>query len=310
MDEPARERLRILITNNHLFRVGGSETWTHTMAHVLAEDHDVEVFTLEPGEFAETFSVPVITEVTSEYDLALVNHNTCLEALADSLMPKILTCHGTWPWQEQPAPGADAYVAISEEVQAHLGDLGYESVVVRNGIDCERFAPRTPARPELTRVLSVCQGEAARDAVRDACERRGIEFDYLHHDRMLPEVEEYMDAADLVVGLGRSAYEGMAAGRAVLVYDSREYSAHATDGLVTSENVEELLRCNLSGRASAAEMTPELMDAYFDAYDAAMGAFNRAFALEHLNARLQAERYLALYDAIVSGATEPDRLAQ
>ena len=53
---------------------------------------------------------------------------------------------------------------------------------------------------------------------------------------------------DICVGLGRSAYESLACGRCVVVYDARGYNGDKYDSIVTRENIGELLRNNLSGR--------------------------------------------------------------
>jgi hypothetical protein len=274
--------MRILITNNHLVEVGGSETWTRAMAAELAHWHDVTVFALELGPFADTLSCPVVSLTSGAYDLALVNHNTCLEAVQDLAHVTIQTCHGVYPALEQPAPGADAYVAVSEEVAAHLRDLGYPGI--REG------------RP---RVLSTCQTYEGRDTVAAACDRLGLEFDYVHVDRRVVDVETYMNRADLVVGLGRSAYEAMACGRSVLVFDQRAYMQPMTDGLVGEENIGDLLACNLSGRALAIPADAELIAGIIQGYDGSIGMANRRFAALNLNIRIQAMRYMELYRQVV-----------
>ena len=76
--------LRVLITNNHLFRRGGSETFTYALAQEFERRGDlVEVYTIERGIFS-LFGMNVVDQPGPAYDLILFSHNTCL--------PKVSIC--------------------------------------------------------------------------------------------------------------------------------------------------------------------------------------------------------------------------
>jgi glycosyltransferase involved in cell wall biosynthesis len=297
---------RILLTNNHLVQPGGSETWTLTVSRELVRrGHEVYVYAREIGPLAKAFPCPVVRNVPGEFDVGLVNHNSCLKAARPACGTVVMTCHGTHPELEQPVPGADRYVAISEEVQAHLRCLGFDSTLIRNPIDCSLFAPRRRPEKRLRRVLSLCQGQAANDLLEAVCRREGWRLRTVDDGHRRLGVEKLMNAADLVVGLGRSAMEGMACGRPVLVMDSRSYTAYAMDGRVTPDNVWPLLECNLSGRRFKLPVTEDEVAAQLAAYDRGLGDFCRLFTLENFRAERQVDEYLRLASSAAVPQEEP-----
>lgn len=292
--------MKILITNNHLARLGGSETFTYTMAKELKDrGHIVHVFTLSPGiisdlirEFTEVVDAPD----RSGYDLMLINHNSCLRAVRDIPGYKIFTSHGIYPPLEQAEDGADSYVAISEEIKQHLLNKGFNSTVIHNGIDCRRFKPIKGINEKLTSVLCLCQDPEAREMVKEACDRLQLKFDSINYpDKPSFKVEEKMNEADLVVSLGRGAYEAMACARSVIVFDMRKYSAFRTaDGMINKENVYEILKNNFSGRRFRLEWGVEELIKEMGKYDPDIATFNRNFALENFNIEKQVDKYLMI----------------
>lgn len=284
------DKKRVLIATNHLNRLGGSETWTYTMAKEFERrGYEVDVFTLAEGEVSEKLSV--VKHPRGQYDLVLINHNTCLARLENVKGRKIFTSHGVFPDLEQPIEGADEYVAISEEVQDHMKEKGFESTVIRNGIDCERFKPKKKINKKPKKVLCMCQGEEARENVRKACEELGIEVD--DTATRIWDVEKKINEADIVFTLGRGAYEAMACGRAVIVYDSRVYSPMKTaDGIVTRKNAKEIAKNNFSGRRYKIRWTVEDIKKEIKKYKPEMGTDNRKIALESFNIKKQAEKYI------------------
>jgi hypothetical protein len=111
-------------------------------------------------------------------------------------------------------------------------------------------------------------------------------------------MEKLINEADLVVGLGRSAMEGMACGRPVLVLDSRSYMPYAMDGLLTPHNVQALLECNVSGRRYQLEATVDSVARQLEGYAPPLGDFGRDFALANLEVGRQVDAYLELAQSI------------
>ena len=290
----------VLITNNHLKVPGGSETYTYTLAKELAErGYKVDVFTFVEGQVTDNIKkfANVTQELKKEYDLMFINHNSCLRVVKGIKGFKFYTSHGVYPALEQPRVGADYYVAVSEEVQQHLKNLNFDSQVIRNGIDTKRFSPKRPISKQLKNVLCLCQGEVARNNVLAACNALGINCIVHLYIRREWDIVKYMDEADLVVSLGRGAYEAMSMGREVLVYDSRGYTPLKTgDGLVRPEMILEAQKCNLSGRSFRRIMDVQTIIAELKRYDHTQGQWNRQYATENFNIEKQVNKYLKIYE--------------
>lgn len=286
------EKIRILLGNNHLDRWGGSETFTRTLYKELERrGHDVAVFTLRPGVASEGLNV-VQNPKAEDYDLALISHNTILKALAEINIFKICTSHGPSHALEAPVDGANRYVAVSDEV-AKAYDRSM--TVIHNGIDLERFKPTRPLNKKLTKVGIMCQGAEATTISADACRSLGIEYEVINQT---VNVEEIINSCDLVVSLGRGAYEAMACGRAVIVFDSRSYQPKLADGIVTKENFRELLKCNFSGRRYNKKFLARAMATELKKYKPEMGPINRALAEKTFDIKKAADKYIELYEQL------------
>jgi len=276
------------------------------MARELARrGHEVDLFAFVLGEAAEQAkrlsTVRRLDAVKGRsYDLLLVNHNSCQRALG-GLGPVITTCHGTTPTLEQPVEGAEHYVSISEEVADHLSDLGFDSVVIRNGIDCDEFKPVRPLPDSLGRVLLLSNYEGAVPIVRAACERLGVEFLRAGGAYARRDVARAINEADLVVTVGRGVYESLACGRNVVVFDRRDYDAiQGADGFVTGDDLPDLLRRNCSGRARGYRWSVGDVADALRMYDPRLGETHRRYALEQLNVRHQVDRYLEMGAALAA----------
>jgi hypothetical protein len=285
---------KILVATNHLDRLGGSETFTYTMVKELQRlGHDVDVFTFTKDKVGVQAKLDVVEKPKDKYDYIFINHNTCLMALQNIGGYKILTSHGKFPQIEQPEVGADKYVSISNEVKAHLKSLGFDSELILNGIDCERFKPKSKLKKTPKKVLSICQGEVANKNIEKACKDLEIKFEKL--DKTVWNVEDKINEADIVFSLGRGAYEAMACGRDVIIFDSRPYMGFAmADGRVTKSSIDEIIKNNCSGRRYEKEWGVEDIKRTIKYYNPKNGEFNRQYALKNLNIRNQVDKYLNL----------------
>lgn len=287
----------ILVANHHLDRPGGSETYTYAIIEQLVKQgYNVEYFTFRRGEIANRIedNLSVFYKTRTKYDLILANHNTCVDYLYNNGFI-IQTCHGVYPELEQPSPNANVYVAISEEVKQHLKRLGYNSKIILNGINLSRFTSINPISKKLKCVLSLCHSEAANILLREACNKIGATL--LIQDKYIDpvwEVEQCINKADLVVGVGRSAYEAMACGRPVVIFDNREYYPSCGDGYV-KDILDKSILNNCSGRYSNATYSVEELEIELRKYKASDGDFFRKFAEEKLNIHLAVEEYLSYY---------------
>ncbi|WP_340203188.1 UDP-glycosyltransferase [Ascidiimonas sp. W6] len=294
------ERLDILVANNSLDSLGGSETFTYSLIQSLVvKGYSIEYFTFNQGDVSNSIETDLNVRfmTKSKYDLILANHKTCVNFLYRKGFV-IQTCHGIFPSLEQPSLLADAYVSISNEVHDHLLAKGLRSKIIWNGISLERFTPKNPINQKLQNVLSLCHSIEANKVVKEACELVGANFEVLNkYDKADWSVEEYINRNDLVVGLGRSAYEAMACGRPVVAFDSRKYMDSYGDGYLRDILGFSILN-NCSGRYSAKTYTAETLAKEFLKYDSKDGVFFRDFAERHLNMSYKAEEYIAYFEII------------
>ena len=294
--------MKILLGTHYLAKTGGTESYTFALAMELKRlGHEVEHFAIIRGGVSamlEEQGVPFLT--SDRFDLILANHTTVVEQLWP-LGFTVQTCHGNIAELEQPSPYADAYVAVSEEVREHLQSKGYRAAaVIANGIDCNRFCQKRPISSTLKTVLSLCQSDVANDFIRRCCQQEGIRF--LQSNKFTDNVwaiEDLINESDLVIGLGRSAYDAMACGRCVLVYDFRDYMGEFLgDGMLTPDSIGRSMLCNCSGRASRRKFDEQTFIAELHKYSPELGAWGRQFALEHLNIEKAVEAYLDIYRGI------------
>lgn len=296
--------MKVLVTQNHMDSLGGSETAAYTLTTELCNrGYDVDFFTRRQGIMSDRLrnicNVKKLNELDRAYDLILINHNTTASAVHSRGVKgfKIQTCHGTIPPEEQPFHGLDAYVAISQEVKAHLAKQYIPSTVIHNGIDCGRYSPNEDINDKPKYIFSLSQSREANDMIKKAAVELGCFFQY--RDKNMNGVFDIVDElrrADIVFGLGRSAYEAMACGRAVFVFDIRHYMGNKGDGILTLDNIEYLLRNNCSGRSVAKAYTiTDLITEIKDAYNKQLGLQMREYAIKNLNIKYQVDKYLDLF---------------
>ena len=309
--------MRILMTNHSLQYTGGTEKWTYALARELdGMGHDIDVFTFMRGvtsEHLEPFA-RVLTELdtTARYDLILANHNTCQALVAALPGFKVFTCHGPSHHLERPGPGADAYVAVSAEVRAAYASLVGDMAVITNGVDLGEFRP-APRPARTPRVLSMCKMRTARNMVADVCRDMGFDFEGVAYAQApVWDIARLMRAADIVVGCGRSAIEGLACGCDVLVFDARMGNSPRADGWIMPSNVEHLRQVNFSCRAFGVqwgekELAEELQ--WHGTVGVPMG-WARAWAEENADITDVATSYLALMDRAGAPAHDPDLTAE
>lgn len=274
--------MKLLIANHNLLSWGGTETWTLTLAEEFKRlGHEVCLYAPTGNSIA-----PEFPSSSDSYDLALINHNTNLESLKDLPCKKIFTSHGVIPSLEQPTHGADVYVSVSEEVQDNLKAQGYESVIIRNPIDTKRFYPTRKVHKKLENVLfmSNYQGKA-REVIKTACE--GLNLRIWGQSNQTSDAVTEMNWADLVIGLGRTAYEAMSLNRNVIIYDY-----NGADGFATEELLLEARKNNCSGRRFKKDLDANDLKNLFANYNPHLQL--RDYILQNNNVTNIAQAYLSL----------------
>lgn len=299
--------MKILVTNHWLKKLGGSETFTYTLiAELKKQGHDVQFFTFHKGSVSSQVEKNLGCKYIDlqnvahpvQFDLILANHHTTVaEAFTSCEGFIIQTCHGTIPKLEQPSAWADSFVGISNEVRMHLKSKGFPSVLILNGIDCERFTPKRKINTTLQNVLSLSHSDKLNKKLAIYFSKKGINF-ICHNKYTNPtwNIEQSMNNADLVISLGRGCYEAMACGRPVLVLDHRPYQAPMGDGLLLPENIDKIIKNNCSGRTNKYTDIYAMLDAALVNYNQKLSKWAREYALENLNITLQVKKYISIYE--------------
>lgn len=295
--------MKILVTNNTLAGVGGSETYAYTLISELhRRGFDVEGLAagglgVVSKKLTEKGIKTSSVALSKEYDLILMSHTSSVPKLAGVKGLRIQTCHGAYHQLEQPTREANKHVAVSEEVQNHLKGLKFESTVIYNGVDLNRFKPTTPINTQLKTILSLSQSGTLNERLKKLCAQLGIKLITLNKfANPVFDVENYINQADLVISIGRGVYESLACGRAVFCLDQRHYigSKPTGDGIVTQDNITNLLKFNCSGRFSKTEYDDAKIIEAIRSYKKELGDFGREFASRELNIVHQVDKYLAL----------------
>lgn len=296
--------MKILVTNNTLKGIGGSETYAYALINELNNREGIEVhgFSKNIGLISEKLrqiGVKITTTPIDEYDLVLASHTSTIRFIKNFNAVKIQTCHGVYPKVEQPIKGVDIYVSISDEVKNHLKMNGYESKIIHNGVDCDRFKPLNSINKDLKRILSLSHSESLNNDIRLICNKLNIEFKTLNkYKNPIFNVEDEINKSDMVITIGRGVYESMACSRNVLILDERHYldKPPLGDGLVTPHNISDFIKNNCSGRYSGVIFDSKLIEESIRRYDPTLGDDNRDYVVNNLNIKSKVDEYLKLYD--------------
>lgn len=321
--------LKILLGNNTLSLLAGSETWTYTLAIQLkAMGHFVACYAPELGIISDKLrdaGIPSYSEISTdgiqpfnfvlnenvkhEYDVIIANHFHVVEYLR-SVFPKtpiISTIHGIIHKAsdgsrapEHPAlnSGVSQFVAVSEEVQELLQrDYGIESVIVRNFFDLSRYKNLKPAADRPRQFLINTNYNGKDDEVvanvREAAKKLGAKVAAVGVNFTQQfDLTRAIEDSDVVFGMGRSVLEGVAAGRLGIVH-----GRWGTGGAIDGSHVNNLRRCNFSGRNAedgkvlTADEIVELVQTYYtrDRLD-----WGKTYMGEHHNVVFAAEAYVRL----------------
>jgi len=263
--------MKILLTNNHLARLGGTETWIITMARELAKrGHQVGVYTKAKGVVSDLLK-EFIDDNPKDYDLALINHNTCINVDAKF---KIFTSHGTVPEMEKPIYGADIYVAVNENVASKY-NLEH---IIKNPIDTELFKPTNEISDTPKIVLSITDVPIQ------------LSYEVIRCSRTEYNMPKLINNADVVISLGRGVLEAMSCARNVVVWDNRGYWGSRGDGYINDFT-------KLTGNVAGNYLNYNInLEEEIKKYSKEQGQKNRQYILEHHDVKKIVDKYLNLYD--------------
>jgi len=276
------KKLKILLGNNTLSFLGGSETWTLTLAIELKKmGHDVTCFSPSLGVISEklikegipcysdlsnledinNFSIVLEEKVEHKYDVIIANHNHIVKYLRDQFpkTPIISTIHGIIHKDadgnmapEHPAldSGVNQFVAVSEEVRDLLKkEYNIEAIIVRNFFDLSKFnfrkANDTP-KQFLINTNYMDKEDPAIQTIKEVAKYYGAKVTAIGQEfSPTLDISRALEDSDIVFGMGRSVLEGVAAGRLGIVH-----GRWGTGGVICFDTYDALRYCNFSGRNS------------------------------------------------------------
>jgi len=328
--------MRILLTNFSLCQPGGSETFLHSLACQLQRlNHHIEIYSPNLGgimlnRFQEA-GIHCFNSLTGQEQFDVIHvqhHDPALEVISRlSHIPMVYTSLGVIPIQEHPPQPVIAtarqFIAVSEEVKTmlvnHHGIPKHKIKIIRNGINLNRFKPSGPLKrnPKMINILIhnnyPDQLSGYLELIR-LCRNLPFHFTLLGHEnpnlqarldrrrvpcRLVPStwnVEKIINSHDLVIGLGRSALEGMACGKPVIVYRPGQ-----ADGIITRRNVDFIKQCNFSGRYYRYPWSPrDVLRAirwiFTKNRHIIIGRLNRTITLQQFNIANTAREFCAIYE--------------
>jgi len=287
----------ICVANGTYRWIGGTDTFNWAMCRALKE-LGYDVYYYAPDMDGTGVTEKYLREIGvkpymdgTPLRACFANQQTGKHFLG--ICPVVQTCHSAYTTLEYPVPGVRAYVSISEEIRDFLKTRGVSSELIRNGIDLERYSCRNPLR-ETPVVLSICQGDDA--LLREACETLGWAFKSVPKEvgSRVWHIEDLINGADLVVGIGRSLYDAMACGRACVSWDNRPLNPYTGCGYVTAERWHDYARTNFTGRGYPRIDTVDGLVEELRKYRPMDGATMRGFAERELDMRRNVLKYLEL----------------
>jgi hypothetical protein len=299
------------------FGLGGTESYSVTVAEQLERlGHPTRLHagsaTDAGRELAAACGLRLTTgEPAAIPDLDQVDGAIAQDAVSGYLLaerrddlPQLFVIHGFAGFEHpptalQPAP---PIVALNDRIldRAKLLAGAAEVARLRQPIDVQRFRPRSPGRPQARRLLLLGNyiDDGHLQVIESVCADLDLELVRASTQvggTMAPELA--IADADIVVGYGRSALEGLAMGRATYVW------GHAGgDGWVTPESYPRLEADGFSGAATGEVIDREQLRADLSAYTPELGASGFDLVRTHHSAAKHAEVLLRLL-----GAAEPPR---
>jgi hypothetical protein len=311
--------MRVLMTNNALARRGGSESYLETVSYELRRlGHEVSFFSPTCGETARSlrdhgFEVfDEVADLPSRVDVIHGQHANAV-GMVRTRFPAVPLVFATHSWfispVEDPAPelGASAFLAFNEltrrRLEAHVATDGKIVHRLTQPVDIS-FADgaRVPVGSTARRALAVSRRMSLLPTrLAKLCADRGIEFDWVGGaGRESTTVRQEMFRADIVVAMGRTALEAMAAGRAVLVADET-----TAGGWVDWSSYERLEADGFTGLTEVGHAAG--LETILDGYCQELGSTARALAVQGHSAQQHAVRLVEIYSSVADTVAEAHR---
>lgn len=273
--------MKILITNNTLESLGGSEWVVVELARALASrGHQVAACSSQIGEagsMLKGMSIPAIPDpFNSPFKPDVIHgqhHLDTMRALcAFPDVPAIYHCHGNLPWVEEPPvhPRILYYVGmcslVSDRIRISLGLPDQNVMTVPNWVDLDRFHfvrnPRQKPQKALLYIRGFDRNSWHASQLCQAFKSMDIKLDLWVPQGETRAPEVLLPDYDIVLASGRSAIEAMASGCAVL-----PISPSACLDLVDINNFDLFQNQNFSPRLNTGHFNAQSIVKAVSSYD-------------------------------------------
>jgi hypothetical protein len=274
--------MKILITNNTLASLGGSEWVVVELGRALASrGHQVAACSSQIGEagsLLKGMAIPTIPDpFHSPFKPDVIHgqhHLDTMRALcAFPDVPAIYHCHGNLPWVEEAPvhPRILYYVGmssvVSDRIRLSLGLPDQDVITVPNWVDLDRFRfVRNPSQKPQNALLylrSFDRNSWHASQLSQAFESMGVKLDLWLPQGETREPEVLLPQYDVVLASGRSAIEAIASGCAVL-----PISPSACLDLVDLNNFDLFQSQNFSPRLNTGHFNADSIVTAISSYDA------------------------------------------
>lgn len=314
--------MKILMTNNALGSRAGSESYLETVSAELRRlGHDVTFYSPSCGQLADRLRergfevVDDAGRLPRDLDVIHGQHTNALARVREHhpAVPLVFAAHSWVISIEDPIAelGASAYVAFNEltrrRLAAHVATAGSEIVRLTQPIEVS-FADgvRDPVATIPRRAVAVSRRmTTVTDRLSRACADHGIDFRRIgSSDSESVDARLDMLEADIVFAMGRTALEGMAAARAVMVVDETSFGGWVDTSSYAALEADGFTGLGPSGLPAQSGPGVEL-EALLRRYDPDLGAQARRLAVRHHAAQHHAAALVDLYTRVADSGASP-----
>ena len=247
----------LIVLSNNVFT--GVNTWAYTLTKELNSRGYIVDIEIDDGYEESNFFVKGYKEFTdkiqkvcnnifirdsvdySNYKFSIISNNFHIDKITHG--KKLFVVHGT----ELPSFNVKGY---NVDYKIGTSKTNYEYMkcdeLIHNGIDLEQFTSKNVPNEKPKNALLLSRYGTPHHLYY-ACKVLGIKLDSLMFDN---SVEEKISNYDFVISHGRGAYESMACGKPVLVYNSffKDINGKTLcDGWIKEDNFRNILDRNTSG---------------------------------------------------------------
>lgn len=229
---------------------------------------------------------------------------TALAAFPD--VPAMFVAHSVAEFDRPPShPSIRRYFAVSSFLREFWStpDVPLERFeILGNPVDTNALSlrPALPVRPATALVVAKLPGQL--EAIRAACASRGLKLKEVGWgiDKVSDDLPALFQRADIVFASGRSAFEAMASGCAVVLTEGA-----GTFGMVTTETLDRVTELNGSSRLLSLRPSVQTLTDAIDSYDPRNAAQVAQRVRDVKSLDVHGERLLAIYEELRASGPVP-----